>query len=91
VTYAQTGMYALIEDLAASLQTTPGYVRWAASKYGWRKIRIGHRVRYHVEDAYRDLGTNQEKRRRKKLDKWLEENWDTREAEEILDMRSRRL
>lgn len=39
------------QDLAHLYRTTVGYVRKLASKQGWRRVRVGRSVRYHVDDA----------------------------------------
>ena len=88
---ARTGMYALGEDLARAMWTSIGHIRWAASKYGWRKVRVGRRMRYHVEDAMRDLGPGMQKRWEKIVDRWIDEqdDLDTPYAQQVLDYRSR--
>lgn len=58
----ETPLHMTAQDLAQMYRTTVGYVRKVASRQGWRRVKIGRIVRYHVDDA--DDGLRRHTRRK---------------------------
>lgn len=61
--------YAPAASLAEHYWLKIGTIYALANKHHWRKIKVGRQVRYHIQDAVKDLEPGRTRRLRAVLDK----------------------